>query len=207
MWFIPLRVGDNAHPLLLHPTPPPQARKAGIAPAAIDADGKEINPHIPQYMTKGLWYLNQTESTTLMHQKNWRNESEGEGKQWYDRGAKVFQATKFRKGACENCGAMTHKTRDCLERPRKVGAKFTGKHIAADEAVQDISLGTFDAKRDRYNGYDAGEYAKVVERYERIEEIRRERKQKEMRDKKYGEGADADAKDDEDRLDEAEARR
>ena len=24
-------------------------------------------------------------------------------------------ATKFKKGACENCGAMTHKRKDCLE--------------------------------------------------------------------------------------------
>jgi pre-mRNA-processing factor SLU7 len=42
-------------------------------------------------------------------------------------------ATKFRKGACENCGAMTHKTKDCFERPRKHGAKVTGKDIARDE--------------------------------------------------------------------------
>jgi pre-mRNA-processing factor SLU7 len=39
----------------------------------------------------------------------------------------------FFVGACENCGAMTHKKKDCMERPRKLGAKFTGKNIARDE--------------------------------------------------------------------------
>lgn len=56
---------------------------------------------------------------------------------------------------------MTHKTKDCLERPRKKGAKYTGKNIAADEVVQHVDLG-FEAKRDRWNGYDASEQLEAV---------------------------------------------
>ncbi len=41
---------------------------------------------------------------------------------YYERGTFAGQATKFRKGACKNCGAMTHTEKDCVERPRKVGA-------------------------------------------------------------------------------------
>jgi pre-mRNA-processing factor SLU7 len=35
---------------------------------------------------------------------------------WYKKGVKEGSiATKYRKGACENCGAMTHNRKDCLE--------------------------------------------------------------------------------------------
>lgn len=51
-----------------------------------------------------------------------------------------------------------------MERPRAKGAKFTNKHIAADEKIEDIALETFDAKRDRWNGYDAEQYKNVMDR-------------------------------------------
>jgi pre-mRNA-processing factor SLU7 len=150
-----------------------EARKAGIAPAAVDSDGKVINPHIPQYMTKGLWYLNQDGvATTLKHQKKWKNDK-CEDDKWYDRGVKIFHATEYRKGACVNCGSMTHDFKYCLERPRKIGAKFTGKQIAPDDKIEDLAIYRFEAKRDRWNGYDICEHDKIRDRYEKIEKIRR----------------------------------
>ncbi|CAG7831386.1 unnamed protein product [Allacma fusca] len=44
-------------------------------------------------------------------------------------------ATRFRKGACENCGALTHKRKDCMERPRRVEARLTGDAIAPDKWI------------------------------------------------------------------------
>lgn len=58
---------------------------------------------------------------------------------------------------------MSHKTKDCLERPRSKGARWTDKHIAADEKVEDVQLKTYEARRDRWNGYDASEYSRVVD--------------------------------------------
>ena len=40
-----------------------------------------------------------------------------------------------------------------LQRPRKVGAKYTGLDIAPDEYVQPNLQLDFDGKRDRWNGY------------------------------------------------------
>lgn len=67
---------------------------------------------------------------------------------------------------------MTHKTKDCLSRKRKVGAKYTGRDIQADEVIADVDLG-WDAKRDRWNGYDAREYEAVVEEYHQIEALKK----------------------------------
>jgi pre-mRNA-processing factor SLU7 len=71
---------------------------------------------------------------------------------------------------------MTHKKKDCLSRPRKAGARWTGKDIQADEVVQDVQLG-WDAKRDRWNGYDAVEYNAVIEEYNELEKIKQKAKE------------------------------
>ncbi|KAK6788665.1 hypothetical protein RDI58_012463 [Solanum bulbocastanum] len=64
---------------------------------------------------------------------------------------------------------MSHDTRSCMERPHKLGAKWTGKHIAPDEKIEPFEF-DYDGKRDRWNGYAAASYAHVIERYEARDE-------------------------------------
>ncbi|KXN91047.1 Pre-mRNA-splicing factor SLU7 [Leucoagaricus sp. SymC.cos] len=154
------------------------ARKAGTAPAALDEEGKPINPHIPQYISQAPWYLD-TGAPSLSHQRRPEQEK-SKLDNWYDRGAKAGPtAKKYRKGACENCGAITHSKKDCLERPRRKGAKYTNKDIQADDVVQDIVAG-YDAKRDRYNGYDPAEHSRVYEQYAAMEAARQKLREEEI---------------------------
>eukprot|EP00842_Homolaphlyctis_polyrhiza_P004712 jgi/Hompol1/5241/HPOL_004274-RA len=157
-----------------------EQRKAGTLPAEVDPEtGRDINPHIPQYIAKAPWYLD-INHATLKHQRFVEPKSTTE---WYARGVRAGPAaTKYRKGACENCGAMTHKSADCFDRPRRKGAKWTGEGIQADEVVLDVELG-FEAKRDRWNGYDASEHLKIVEDWELVEEKRRLQREKDAKEK------------------------
>ncbi|KAK1571719.1 hypothetical protein Q3G72_021853 [Acer saccharum] len=64
---------------------------------------------------------------------------------------------------------MTHDAKSCVERPRKLGAKWTNKHIAPDEKMETFEFDYDEAKRDRWNGYNHTSdynYSRVVERYE-----------------------------------------
>lgn len=74
---------------------------------------------------------------------------------------------------------MTHKRPDCLERPRKKGAKYTNKNIARDEVIQNIEVG-YDAKRDRWNGYDPAEHKQIYEEYEAVEAERQRLREEEI---------------------------
>ncbi|CAK9808098.1 Pre-mRNA-splicing factor SLU7 [Anthophora quadrimaculata] len=153
-----------------------EARKAGTAPAAVDEEGKDINPHIPQYISATPWYFG-AQGPTLKHQ---RPQPEKQRKysgidEWYNRGVDTSKvAIKYRKGACENCGAMTHKKKECMERPRKIGAKYTNANIAPDEFTQPELSMDYDGKRDRWAGYDPSQHRAIVEEYQKIEEAKRQ---------------------------------
>lgn len=184
-----------------------EARKAGLAPADIDEDGNEINPHIPQYMAAAPWYL-KAKRPGLEHQKKWK-EDPNYTNAWYDRGRKTNQAEKYRKGACENCGSVSHSAKACVDRPRIKGAKWTNMYIAPDEKIETFEL-DYEGKRDRWNGYDTSNYARVIERYDAKEEARRKflkeqqlNKLEEGQDKNDGEREVSDADKDDLKVDEA----
>lgn len=99
--------------------------------------------------------------------------------QWYDRTAAGPAAKRYRAGACENCGAISHKRQDCVERPRKKGAKYTNKDIRPDERIQNFDS-DYDAKRDRWNGYDPAEYKERIDEHEALEEARRKKREEEI---------------------------
>lgn len=142
-------------------------------PSAPSAASKEANEYIPSFISKKPFYIGEDDDQNdyLEHQR--LQKAQSDQSKWYDRGKKIGPAaTKFRKGACENCGAMTHKTKECLSRPRAKGARWTGQDIQADDVVQDVNLG-WDAKRDRWNGYDPKEYKAVIDDYEQLEELKR----------------------------------
>jgi pre-mRNA-processing factor SLU7 len=155
----------------------------------------ERNQYIPSFIAKKPFYVPDDSADYLEHQRIQREtDSSLATSKWYDRGAKAGPAaTKFRKGACANCGAMTHSAKQCLSRPRKQGARWTGRDIAADERVQDVSLG-WDAKRDRWNGYEAGEYQRVVDEFNEVEALRKERRAAEGGDGEAGEDGDDGAR-------------
>uniref|UniRef100_A0A1B0GBZ5 Pre-mRNA-splicing factor SLU7 n=1 Tax=Glossina morsitans morsitans TaxID=37546 RepID=A0A1B0GBZ5_GLOMM len=94
-----------------------EARKASTAPAAVDGEGRDINPYILQYIANARWYYAAQDTSRLV--------------------------TKFRKGACKNCGAMTHNHKDCLETPREVLAKYANslvvhEYVKVEEAKRQL---------------------------------------------------------------------
>lgn len=184
-----------------------EARRNGTLPPEQDADGNLINPHNPEYISKRPWYLGDS-GPSLKHQ-TLQNQSHlltaQEADELYARGrmqasgsqaeAERGRPRKWRKGACKNCGAMSHKTLECVERPRKVGAWKSNKDIRADEVLVDVrsqQFGklAFDAKRDQWLGYDPREHDRTIERYEKIDAARKKLRVEKVNKKLQQQSAD-----------------
>lgn len=68
----------------------------GKIPALTDEDGKDINPHIPSYISKTPWFYNTT-APTLRHQKNPKKEEHISINTVAKKGFVGPAATKYRK--------------------------------------------------------------------------------------------------------------
>ena len=148
-----------------------ELRKLGVAPPAEDEHGFYINPHIPAYMKDAPWYIDKG-SASLSHQRlEWGKHEE---KPTVDvhykrrRGLKKHNRRKWVKGACENCGAKTHKTKECVERPRKKKAKFSHKNIADDEIILREGNQSWASKRDNWADYDINRHQLEIQKFDKV---------------------------------------
>ncbi|KAL7727655.1 hypothetical protein ACLKA6_013257 [Drosophila palustris] len=173
-----------------------EARKAGTAPAAVDEEGRDINPHIPQYISNAPWYYG-SQGPTLKHQRPQHEDERGHLDNRAPKGLDTTRlVTKFRKGACENCGAMSHKRKDCLERPRKVQAKYAESIVVHDEHIVNDASINYDEKRDRWSSYDPANHREIIEEYEKVEEAKRQLKAEKLKNDPDAEISDEEGNED-----------
>ncbi|ETW50642.1 hypothetical protein PFMALIP_01370 [Plasmodium falciparum MaliPS096_E11] len=141
-----------------------EARKAGKVEALKDEEGNDINPHMPQYIIKAPWYLNQTKPG-LKHQ---RYKGSDKIKIEEERNKKLFLNNNKGQDFCKNCGSVAHKEKDCLERTRKKKVNFM-KNDNEDFICVTQDLG-YDGNRDRWVGYNVNNFDYIYKEYEKIVE-------------------------------------
>jgi pre-mRNA-processing factor SLU7 len=166
-------------------------KQSGEIAPDVDQDGKMINPHNPDFITKVPWYLGSSGPTLKHHQVQKSDhalsirETDALINKKIELQRQSAQVNKvFKKGACKNCGATTHKEKDCVERPRssKKAAWKSGQDIARDDVIlnlEEYGKVSFSAKRDQWQGYNPDDYKEVIERHSRLDDIRRKERQEE----------------------------
>ena len=140
----------------------------------------ESTSHNPSFVTKVPWYLGKGASEkeeTLDHQKNWKPAASSSLAASTPEQAPHSTVSRPSDTVCDNCGNKGHVRKDCLERPRKVLAKFSEEQVAPvndsiDNVVVQSAASGFEAKRDRWEGFEANDYSGIVDEYSR-QEIRR----------------------------------
>jgi pre-mRNA-processing factor SLU7 len=132
-------------------------RKFGLAPLARDAlTGQEISPNIPSGLSQAPWYYG-VDGPTLEHQRRNATNPDDSRKldDQVDRVEVLGKQATFVAGACTNCGATTHRARDCLLPKKKVGAATSGVVSGVDQRVVSASAdkeASYSKKRDGWSG-------------------------------------------------------
>lgn len=182
-----------------------EARKNGELPPEMDNDGNLINPHVPQYMARAPWYLNQEEGAGLKHLKAQGLAASLNKEDFYrhqrTRGVEGETWAKFGLVARSRRGGVSEGDGDGLSRPsrkrrrQKMGTgsggtssrdvRGVGGYSANSSQMASGTSGlSYDAKRDRYNGFDPQLHFQNLEKFEREQKIRQKIKEEQRAKRK-----------------------
>lgn len=143
---------------------------------------KQENVHIPKYIKDQPWFYKVSKDTDdgdyLAHHRRQKDQDSGldidnNAEPKVGRGIddeyvslgipseEVGRGRDVRAPKCTNCGALDHVARDCLEPPRKRQIRTVRSHQSFSRRRDDGE--SWDAKKDRWFGYDGKEYDEVVQ--------------------------------------------
>ncbi|KAI9580186.1 hypothetical protein GQX74_000179 [Glossina fuscipes] len=96
----------------------------------------------------------------------------------------------------KQCSGKYRKRKDCLERPRKVLARYANSLVVHDEHIVQDEAANCDEKRDRWSSYDPANHREIIEEYEKVEEAKRQLKAEKLKNDPGAEISDDDGNDD-----------
>ncbi|CEP63309.1 mRNA splicing protein SLU7 LALA0_S07e07206g [Lachancea lanzarotensis] len=157
---------------------------------------KQENAHIPKYIKDQPWFYKDTSNSTdnedyLAHHRRSKTsdkdldiDNNAEPKVGRGISDAFEQVTVVRpqknlfsshRDTCTNCGISGHRPKDCLEAPRKRRAYgSTGSSVQAERRAS--SKDNWDARKDRWYGYEGKEYDTVLQKSQEQAETLRETK-------------------------------
>jgi pre-mRNA-processing factor SLU7 len=166
------------------------ARKAGTVAPEEDADGNMINPHNPEFISKRPWYLGDS-GPSLKHQ-NVQKKSH-----FLSLAEADNLAIRARKEMLQNKSTgqknwVRGKKKDVFG--KKTRDEFYELNSGKKEDGFDVRNGdggkmTYDAKRDRWIGYNPNDHKTTIKHFEDVEQARRKKRVEEL-DKKVTSGED-----------------
>ena len=153
---------------------------------------------MPQYIKQAPWYVSQGKDLPVLTHQRARTDPSAKPpplEHFIRRGTDTTQVTKFRKGACTNCGAMSHTAKTCTDRPRRVGAKYSQRDFGRDEFIEEVGNMGYEGKRDRWNGYDPSSYKFVIEEWDNLHDVQKQRKAQQVEEQMRKKAEDGQQKD------------